>query len=107
MLSLFPAAIEGVEVTSINSTAVEISWNGLIISGTSIDSYVVVYRQMPQNFTIIYGKKRAMFNGFTTSGVITDIHAEDMYMFQVFAIITVDGRRLEGERSDPVYFISE
>ena len=39
-----------------------------------------------------------------TSGVITDLDSTAIYQFQVFATVTVDGRTVDGERSNPVYF---
>ena len=96
-------------MVSLNNTAAIISWNALIISGVpaSIDYYIVVYSRMFQNGKSRDGEKRAMFNLFTTSGVITDLHAGDVYRFQVYATLKIDGRLLEGERSTPVNFTSE
>ena len=89
----------------INSTAVKISWNALIISDISIDSYVVVYSQISLNDTNRNGEGHVMFN--TTSGVITDLHVGVMYRFQVFATVKVGERILEGERSIPFDFTGE
>ena len=91
-------------MVSLNNTAAIISWNALIVSGVSIDYYIVVYSRNGKSRD---GEKRAMFDLFTTSGVITDLHAGDVYRFQVYATLTADGRLLEGERSTPVNFTSE
>ena len=53
------------------------------------------------------GEKRAVFDSSKTSGVITNLHAGDMYTFQVFATVTIGDRILDGERSTPVNFTSE
>ena len=94
-------------MTSLNNTAINISWNTLIISGISIDSYIVVYNQMFHNGSSRDGEKRAVFDSSKTSGVITNLHAGDMYTFQVFATVTIGDRILDGERSTPVNFTSE
>ena len=94
-------------MTSLNSTAVTVSWNALITSNISVDYYTVVYSQMIPNDSCQREEKHAMFTSLTTSGVITNLHAGEVYTFQVFATVTVDGRRLKGERSSPINFISE
>ena len=85
-------------MTSLNSTTVNISWNALVISDIPIDYYIVVYSQSGSRD----GEQRAMFNSSTTSGVITNLRPGNMYKFQVFAVVTVGDRILEGERSTPV-----
>ena len=99
------AAVQGVEVTSVDSTAVTVSWNVLIVS---IDYYTVVYSRIPHTFNLKrqYGEMHAVFNSPATSGVISGLTPGDTYQFQVFATVTVDGRILVGERSTPVNFAS-
>ena len=82
----------------VSNTAVNISWNALVISDISIDYYIVVYSNTQE------GEKHTMFNSLSTSGVITNLQAGDVNKFQVFATLTIDNRILEGERSSPVNF---
>ena len=107
LLYNYTAAVQGVEVVSLNNTAAIISWSPLIISGISVDYYVVVYSRILKNGKNQDEDKGAMLNVFTTPGVITDLHAGDVYRFQVYATLTIDGRLLEGKRSTPVNFTSE
>ena len=104
---MFPisATVQGVEVTAVNSTAVNVSWDVLIVS---IDYYTVVYSRIPHtlNLSSQYGEMQAVFNSSATSGVISRLTPGDTYQFQVFATVTVDGRILVGERSTPVNFAS-
>ena len=97
----YTAAVQGVEVTAVDSTAVTVSWNVLTVS---IDYYTVVYSRIPHNHSSEYGEMHAMFNSPATSGVISGLTPGDTYQFQVFATVTVDGRILVGERSTPVNF---
>ena len=89
-------------MTSLNSTAVNITWNILIIPGISIDHYIVAYSPMFQDGKSQDRENRVVFDSSTTSGIINNLQAGDVYSFQVYAIVTVDGRLLEGERSTPV-----
>ena len=91
------------EVTTVRSIAVTVSWNVLIVS---IDYYTVVYSRMSHNHnhSSQYGEMYAVFNSPVTSGVISGLIPGDTYQFQVFATVTVDGRILVGERSAPVNF---
>ena len=100
---LYTAAVQGVEVTAINSTAVTVSWNVLIVS---IGYYTVVYSHVSHNHSSQYGEMHAVFNSPATSGVISGLTPGDTYQFQVFATVIVDGRILVGERSTPVNFVS-
>ena len=43
---IFAAAVQGVNVVSVNSTAVNVSWNAVVISDTPIDHYTVVYSKI-------------------------------------------------------------
>ena len=94
-------------MTSLNSTAVNISWDTLIISGISIDYYTVIYSPMFREGKRQDEENRVLFESPTTSGVISNLKAGDMYRFQVYATVKVDGRLLEGERSTPVNFTGE
>ena len=95
--------MQGVEITQGNSAAVTVSWDALTIS---IDFYTVVYSRISHtlNHSSQYGEMHAVFNSPATSGVITGLHAGDVYQVQVFATVTVNGRMLVGERSTPVNF---
>ena len=95
---MYTAAVEGVKVTSLSDTSVSVSWNALVISDFSIDSYTVVYIYSPVSGD---GEMTAVFPGSVTSGFITDLDPALNYQFQVFATVTVYGVTLEGERSDP------
>ena len=96
---LFTAAVERVEVMSLNDTSVTVSWNDLIIPDFSIDYYTVVYSGPLQQ------QMSAVFPSPSTSGVITDLASPAIYQFQVFATVTVSGRTVDGEKSSPVYFV--
>ena len=105
MLSfLLTAAVQGVEVTSLNSTAANISWRTLVIPDTTIDHYSVVYSQ---NGSSRDGEQHVMFNPLTTSGVITNLHQGSVYKFQGFAVVTSGDTKLEGKRSAPVHVTCE
>ena len=92
--------MQGVEITQESSAAVTVSWDALIVS---IDFYTVVYSHISHTLNLS-SEIHAVFNSPTTSGVITGLHAGDIYQVQVFATVTVNGRMLVGERSTPVNF---
>ena len=84
-----------------NSTSVSVSWDVLIILSFPIDYYTVVYSPLCDKED---GKMTTMFLPPATSGIINDLSVTEVYQFQVFATVKVDGVLLEGERSVPVYF---
>ena len=90
-------------MTSLNDTSVTVSWDDLIIPYFSIDYYTVAYSRISQQKN---KEMSAVFPPPATSGVITDLDPTAIYQFQVFATVTVSGRTLEGERSNPAYFVN-
>ena len=100
------AAVQGVEVTALNATAVTVSWDALVIPGLSIDNYTVLYSQVAsQHRRRQDGAMSAQFPSTATSGVIAGLDSPATYQFQVFANGTVDGTQLEGEIGIPTIFI--
>ena len=103
------AAVQGVEVTALNATAVTVSWNALVIPDFpdfSIDHYTVLYSRVEsQRRRRQDGTMSAQFPSTATSGVIAGLDSIATYQFQVFATGTADGTPLQGERSSPVNFI--
>ena len=100
------ATVQEVELTSLNDTAVNVSWNAPIIRDLSIDYYTVAYSRVSEQQD---GEKSAQFPAAATSGVITDLNSTEdtiIYQFQVFIAVTVDSKTVEGQRSAPVYHIS-
>ena len=93
-------------MTSLTDTSVTLSWNAVVIPDFPIDSYTVVYSPVSESDRRQDGEMTAVFPSSATSGVITDLEPAVIYQFQVFANITVNGRSLEGEWSDPAYEIS-
>ena len=97
------AAVQGVEVTALNATAVTVSWNVLVIPDFSINHYTVLYsrvesqRRRRQDGTI-------QFSSNATSGVIAGLDSPATYQFQVFATGTLNDTSLEGETSTPFSF---
>ena len=90
-------------MTALNGTAVFVSWNAVVIPDFSVDSYTVVYSPVSQRRRRQDGgDMSAVFPGTATSGVIGGLDPATDYQFQVFAIVTVDGVPLEGERGAPV-----
>ena len=83
---------------TVDDTSVTVSWNDLIIPDFSIDYYTVVYTRLSQQ------QNEEMSTSPATSGVGIDLDTTAIYQFQVFATVTVDGRTVDGERSNPVYF---
>ena len=100
------AAVQGVEVTALNATAVTVSWNALVIPnfpGFSINHYTVLCSRVEsQRHRRQDGAMSAQFPSTATSGVIAGLDSPATYQFQVFATVTVDGTSLEGNRSDPI-----
>ena len=96
------AAVQGVEVTALNSTAVTVSWNALVIPDFSINHYTVLYSRVESQRRRRQDEAMsAQFPSTATSGVIAGLDSTATYQFQVFATVTVDGTPLEGERSSP------
>ena len=93
------AAVQGVEVTALNDTAVNVSWNVLVIPDFSIDYYTVLYSRVEQD-----GAMSAQFPSTASSGVIAGLDSTATYQFQVFATGTLNGTSLEGETSSPFSF---
>ena len=102
------AAVQGVEVTALNGTAVNVSWIVLVIPDFpdfSINHYTVLYSRVEsQRRRRQDGAMSTQFPSTATSGVIAGLDSPATYQFQVFATVTVDGTSLEGERSSPVIF---
>ena len=99
------AAVQGVEVTALNDTAVTVSWNALIIPDFSIDHYTVLYSRVESQRHRRHDEAMSLqFPSTATSGVIAGLDSTATYQFQVFATGTVDGTSLEGERSSPFSF---
>ena len=96
------AAVEGVKVTSLNDTSVNVSWNAVIFPDFPIDNYTVVYSPVSKSDRRQDGEMTAVFPGSVTSGVITDLEPAVTYQFQVFATVTANGVSVEGEWSEPV-----
>ena len=92
------AAVEEVKVITVNATAVNVSWDALIISDVDVDNYTVVYSSSQDR------EINVEFSAPVTSGVITNLSGTDFYQFQVFVTVTVNGRSLDGERSTLVNF---
>ena len=96
------AAVQGVEVTALNATAVTVSWNALVIPDFSIDHYTVLYSRVEsQRRRRQDGTMSTQFPSTATSGVIAGLDSTATYQFQVFATITVDGTPLQGEIGSP------
>ena len=97
------AAVQGVEVAALTDTAVNVSWNTLVIPDFSIDHYTVLYsrvesqRRRRQDGTI-------QFPSTATSGVIAGLDSPATYQFQVFATVIVNGTSLQGEIISLVIF---
>ena len=99
------AAVQGVEATALNATAVTISWNTLVIPDFSIDHYTVLYSRVEsQRRRRQDGAMSLQFPSTAMSGVIAGLDSTATYQFQVFATGTVDSTSLEGERSSPFSF---
>ena len=94
------AAVQGVEVTALNATAVTVSWNALVIPDFSIDHYTVLYSRVESQRHRRHDEAMSLqFPSTATSGEIAGLDSTATYQFQVFATGTVDGTSLEGERS--------
>ena len=90
-------------MTALNGTAVNVSWNAVIIPDFSVDFYTVVYSPVSQRRRRQDGgEMSAVFPPPATSGVIGGLDPDTDYQFQVFATVTVDGVPLEGERGTSV-----
>ena len=100
------AAVQGVEVTALNATAVTVSWNALNIPDFpdfSIDHYTVLYSRVESQRRRRQDEAMsAQFPSTATSGAIDGLDSPATYQFQVFANVTVNGTSLEGNRSDPI-----
>ena len=99
------AAVQGVEVTALNATAVTVSWNALVIPDFPIDHYTVLYSRVEsQRRRRQDGAMSVQFPSTATSGVIAGLDSTATYQFQVFANIIVDGILLQGNGSSPFSF---
>ena len=86
-----------------NATAVNVSWDMLSIN---ISYYTVVYSQITKDQIRAElqrhdGEMSVIFPAPVTSGVVTNLNANGIYQFQVFATVVVNGSLLDGERSTP------
>ena len=90
-------------MVSVNATAVNVSWDML---GINISYYTVVYSRMTKDQIRAQlqrrdGEMSVIFPAPVTSGVISNLNANGIYQFQVFATVIVKGSLLDGERSAP------
>ena len=96
---------ECMEVTALNTTAVTVSWNALVIPDFSIDHYTVLYSRVEsQHRRNQDGAFSAQFPSTATSCVIAGLDSPATYQFQVFANGTADGTSLQGEISSRFIF---
>lgn len=86
-------------MTVLNETAVNVSWKALTIPYFSVTSYTIMYSRLSQENEEISVE---IFPPDTFS-VIFAPTSKHIYKFEVFATATVDGKSLEGERSNSVY----
>ena len=99
------AAVQGVEVTALNATAVTVSWDALDIPDFSIDYYTVLYSRVEsQHRRRQDGETSTQFPSYATSGVIDGLNLTVTYQFEVFANGTADGTSLQGVISTPFIF---
>ena len=82
---------------SFDDTSAIVSWDVLNIPDFPVTTYTVVYRQVSEQedeeTSVIVSE---------TSSVISDLNIDNIYQFEVFATVTIDGIPV-GERSSPVY----
>ena len=97
--SSFTAPVQGVEV-SFDDTSVTVSWDVLIIRDVPVTTYTVVYSQVSEQED---EEMSVEVSASETFSVISDLISDNIYQFEVFATVTVDGTPLEGEKSSPVY----
>ena len=99
------AAVQGVEVTALNATAVTVTWNALVIPDFSIDYYTVLYSRVESQRRKRQDEAMSLqFPSTATSGVIAGLDSPATYQFQVFATGIVDGTSLQGNGSSPFSF---
>ena len=101
------AAVQGVKVSLVNTTAVNVSWSALIIPRLSIDYYTVLYSPMSRQMKREDGEMSAVFPSNATYGIITSLNAAVAYQFQVFATVTVNGTVFQGEKNSPISITRE
>ena len=92
------------KLSQVNATAVNVSWDVLTIPRVSIDNYTVVYSPYTKTTKRQDTETSVVYPAFATWGVIPSLNTADIYQFQVFASVTVNGTLLDGERSEPVTF---
>ncbi len=85
------AQVQGVDVKSINTTSVQVSWTP--ISLPEIIGYRVVYS--PSDYPC--AEREVIVSG--PPAVIDSLTFEHMYQFEVQALVEVGGETLKGERS--------
>ena len=101
------AAVQGVKVSLVNNTAVNVAWSALIIPRLSIDYYTVLYSPVTRQIKREDGEMSAVFPPYATVGIITSLNAAVAYQFQVFATVTVNGTVLQGEKNSPINITRE
>ena len=82
---------------SFDDTSVTVSWDVFIIPDFPV-TYTVVYSQLSEQ-----EDEEMSVEVSDTSTVISALNSDNIYQFEVFATVTVDGTPLQGERSSPVY----
>lgn len=85
-----------------NDTTVNVSWTALEFPDLSIDSFTVVYRSYYDQMAEI----EVNVVPPATSCVITGLDSPAVYLFQVFATVTLNGMERVGERSNVTYFVN-
>ena len=83
---------------SFDGTSVTVSWDVLIIPDFSVTTYTVLYSRLSEQ-----EDEEMRVEVSDTSAAISALYSDNVYQFEVFATVTVDGIPLEGERSSPVY----
>ena len=83
---------------SFDDTSVTVSWDVLIIPDFPVTTYTVVYSRLSEQ-----EDEEMSVEVSGTSVLISTLNLNNIFQFEVFATIIVDGIPLEGERSSPVY----
>ena len=92
LLSL--AVIQNFLATKLNSTAVRVEWGSV----TGASHYTVYYESTSSSSR----KKRQVFSGDTTEGLIGGLDPNLNYLFSISTSFNINGIIYEGERTQPI-----
>ena len=101
----YPAMVRNVRVTTINATALLVSWDGL--QDSYLSHYTIYYSAFSPSLGKVVDKFTKVISSANTAEIVSirELRAGVEHEFQVTASLKVDGELYEGVKSVPAKIV--